>query len=211
MRREARPFVVAAAAALLALAFVGCGKPPATHYYLLELTPRVETAAPGVVERGATVGVKSFQVDSPYDQDRIVYRVRERSAEVGFYAYHRWATPLSRMLPRAVAGGLGGTEGVRLIEPTVPGRTYDAYLVGRVLTVEEVDHAEGQDVVLRFELGLRSADGTELWSELLTAEGTIDTNEVGEIVEQMNLVLGQSIEEIRGSFARAITDARVGD
>lgn len=209
MRRKARSVVVVAA--MFALALLGCGGPPATHYYLLELTPPSATRAPDLSERGLTVGVRSFQVDSPYDQDRIVYRVRERSAEVGFYAYHRWATPLSRMLPRAVATGLDGTDGVRLIEPAVTGRTYDAYLVGRVLTAEEIDHAGGQDVVLRFDLGLRSADGAELWSELVTAEGTIDTQEVGVVVEQMNRVLSQAIEEIRGSFARAITDAHVGD
>ena len=186
MRREARPVVVVAV--MLVLALVGCGGPPATHYYLLELTPRVDTNASDSVERGLTVGVRSFQVDSPYDQDRIVYRVRDRSAEVGFYAYHRWATPLSRMLPRAVATGLDGTDGVRLIEP-----------------------AGGQDVVLRFDLGLRSADGSELWSELVTAEGTIDTREVGAVVEQMNRVLAQAIVEVRGSFAQAITDLRVDD
>ena len=28
-----------------------------------------------------------------------MYRVGEDSPEVGFYAYHRWAAPLSRMLP----------------------------------------------------------------------------------------------------------------
>jgi len=209
VRREARPVVVVAV--MLVLALVGCGGPPATHYYLLELTPRVDANASDPVEGGLTVGVRSFQVDSPYDQDRIVYRVRDRSAEVGFYAYHRWATPLSRMLPRAVVTGLDGTEGVRLIEPAVAGRTYDAYLVGRVLTAEEVDHAGGQDVVLRFDLGLRSADGSELWSELVTAEGTIDTREVGAVVEQMNRGLAQAIVEVRGSFARAITDLRVGD
>jgi uncharacterized lipoprotein YmbA len=209
VRREARPVVVLAA--MLVLALAGCGSPPATHYYLLELTPRVDANAPDPAERGLTVGVRPFQVDSPYDQDRIVYRVRDRSAEVGFYAYHRWATPLSRMLPRAVATGLEETEGVRLIEPAVAGRTYDAYLVGRVLTAEEVDHAGGQDVVLRFDLGLRTADGSELWSELVSAEGTIDTQEVGAVVEQMNRVLAQAIEELRGSFAQAITDLRVGD
>lgn len=209
MKREARPVLVLAATLLLAVVPLGCGGPPATHYYLLEVTPRGVGAA--AVEHGLTVGVRAFQVDPPYDQDRIVYRVRERSAEVGFYAYHRWATPLSRMLPRAVASGLDDTDGLRLIEPAVTGRTYDAYLVGRVLTIEEVDHPGGQDVILRFELGLRSADGTELWSEVLTAEDTIATRDVGAIVEQMNRALGQAIDGVRDSFGRAITDAGAGD
>lgn len=209
MKREVRPVVVLVGAAVLVVGLSGCGGPPATHYYLLELTPRVEPAST-TAERGSTVGVRSFQVDPPYDQDRIVYRVRDRSAEVGFYAYHRWATPLSRMLPLAVSEGLKGAEGVRLIEPVVNGRTYDAYLVGRVLAIEEVDHEGGQDVVLRLELGLHAADDTELWSEVLTAEDTIDTQEVGEIVEQMSRALGQAIDGVRGSFGQAISAPRVG-
>jgi uncharacterized lipoprotein YmbA len=195
---------------MLVAALVGCGGPPATHYYLLESTPRVDRSSV-TAEGGTTVGVRPFQVDPPYDQDRIVYRVRDRSTEVGFYAYHRWATPLSRMLPRAVAAGLDDSVGVRLIEPVVSGRSYDGYLVGRVLAIEEVDHEGGQDVVLRIELGLRTANGTELWSDVLTAEDTIETREVGEIVEQMNRALGQAIEGVREEFGQAVIGLRVDD
>ena len=197
-----------AVVSMLAVMLVGCGGPPSTHYYLLETTPRVEAGSSTGAERGLAVGVRTFQVDPPYDQDRIVYRVRERSSEVGFYAYHRWAAPLSRMLPLAVATGLEGAEGLRSIEPAVTGRGYDAYLVGRVLTFEEVDHSGGQDIVVRLKLGLRSGDGTELWSEVLTAEDTIDTQDVGEIVEQMSRVVSRAIEDARGSFGQAIIDAR---
>jgi len=197
-----------AVVSMLAVMLVGCGGPPATHYYLLELTPSVAAGTGAGAERGLTVGVRTFQVDPPYDQDRIVYRVRERSSEVGFYAYHRWAAPLSRMLPLAVATGLDGADGLRLIEPAVTGRSYDAYLVGRVLTLEEVDHSGGQDIVVRLKLGLRSGDGTEVWSEVLTAEDTIDTQDVGDIVEQMSQVVSRAIEQARGSFGQAIIDAR---
>ena len=206
MKREPRPVVVGLfLVAMLAAMLVGCGGPPATHYYLLELTPQVAADTAAGAERRLTVGVRTFQVDPPYDQDRIVYRVRERSSEVGFYAYHRWAAPLSRMLPLAVATGLEGADGLRLIEPVVNGRSYDAYLVGRVLTLEEVDHSGGQDIVVRLKLALRTDDGAELWSEVLTAEDTINTKDVGEIVERMSRVVGEAIEGARSSFGQAIT------
>ena len=32
--------------------------------------------------------MRSFDVDPPFDQDRIVYRVGAESPEIGFYAYH---------------------------------------------------------------------------------------------------------------------------
>ena len=115
MNNAVRPAVVVALATTLAVALSGCGGPPATHYYLLEVTPKVE-ARSTAAERGVTVGVRSFQVDPPYDQDRIVYRVGADSPEVGFYEYHRWAAPLSHMLPRLVCAAYGDVEGVGRIQ-----------------------------------------------------------------------------------------------
>ena len=63
--------------------------------------------------------VEAFLVDPPYDQDRLVYRVGRNTPEVGFYDYHRWAAPLSRMLPKVVADSFGTVRGVASIEPTV--------------------------------------------------------------------------------------------
>jgi uncharacterized lipoprotein YmbA len=101
-RRTART-ALAVAGILGTLA--ACGRGPATHYYLLE--PREETSS-AAAGSAATVGVRAFHVEPPYDQDRIVYRVGLESSEIGFYAYHRWAAPLSRMVPRVVAEGLDG-------------------------------------------------------------------------------------------------------
>ncbi len=91
---------------------VGCwGRIPPTHYYVLELRGEGHEVNPGPAAGGLEIGVESFAVDPPYDQDRLIYRVGEGSVEIGFYHYHRWATPLSRMLPRVVAVGLRGTPG----------------------------------------------------------------------------------------------------
>ena len=60
--------------ALLATACIACGgKAPESHYYTL----RLSTTAPGNPSGadGLDVGVSTFHVDPPYDQDRIVYRV----------------------------------------------------------------------------------------------------------------------------------------
>ena len=74
----------------------GCRATPAMNYYVLEPRSGASADAPD----GVRVGVLPFEVDPPYDQDRIVYRIGADSPKVGFYEYHRWAAPLSRMLPR---------------------------------------------------------------------------------------------------------------
>ncbi len=181
-----------------------CGSVPKTHYYVLETSPTANPAAQSESATGIRVGVKAFHIDPPYDQDRIVYRVGERSPEIGFYAYHRWAAPLSRMLPVVVAAGLDGTAGLRSIEPAAPGRGYDLYLLGRLLQLEEIDHPAGQDVRVRIRLELRKLEGTEIWSQVVSGEQTVRAGEVAEIVETMSAVLAGAVADARSGFARAL-------
>lgn len=190
----------------LAAVATGCGRLPQTHYYLLEPPSRCEQRAQGT--EGLDVGVRAFRVDPPYDQDRIVYRVGNASPEVGFYAYHRWAAPLSRMLPAIAAGTLRCTGGVRSIEPVAAGRRYPVYLEGRLLFLEEVDLADGQHVRVRLALTLRDDEGAELWSDTLEREGAASARTVGELVKAMSHVLNGLLEEARHGFASGVERAR---
>jgi uncharacterized lipoprotein YmbA len=179
----------------------GCGgRLPVTHYYVLEAADAaVAPASPGL-----EIGVRAFRVAAPYDQDRIVYRVGEDSSELGFYAYHRWAAPLARMLPVAIADGLRGATGVGSIEPAMPGRRYGAWLEGRVGAVEEIDLADGQRVRLSMTLRLTDDAGGLLWSKTLDAAASARTDEVGVLVEAMNELLRDELASARDELARAL-------
>jgi uncharacterized lipoprotein YmbA len=188
------------ASCLALLLCAACAGAPPTHYYVLEL-PGAATRA----ERpGLEIGVRVFEVDPPYDQQRIVYRIGEHGPEVGFYAYHQWALPLARMLPRAVAAGLGRAEGVGSIEPLRPDREYDAFLDGQVLAVEEIDEPRGQRVRLRMNLGLVTPDGEEIWSRRLVAEGETASREVRGVVEEMARALERALFEAVPGLSRAL-------
>jgi len=197
---------VCALAVALLLALCGCGGSiPPTHFYVLEAkdVPRVEAFGTAAT-RGLAIGVETFRVDPPYDQDRIVYRVGETSAEVGFYAYHRWAAPLERMLPGVVASAYDGVPGAVFIEPMSPGRTYDAFLRGRLLVFEEIDTPEGPRVRVRATLRLHAADGTELWSARLSRDADVSSQDVGDVVEQMRSALAETIRETRPNLQSAL-------
>ena len=196
MRRRVPALVL-----LLAIASAGCGV-PTTRYYMLELQPSAATANP-TGSRGINVGVQTFRVDSPYDGDSIVYRVGENSPQINFYPYDRWAAPLSRMLPRFVAVGLTGATGLSSIEPVVPGHDYDFMLYGRVLAVEEVDTSGGQRVSVRIALELRAEQET-LWSHLLEAESTTQTERVEDLVRLMGTSLGRALEAARADLGQAV-------
>ncbi len=188
--------------AVLALT-TGCKVAPTTHYYLLE--PRA-----GVGDgtgAGLTVGVLPFEVDLPYDQDRIVYRIGADSPKVGFYEYHRWAAPLSRMLPRIASAAFRDVEGVRRIEPVAPEHRYDVRLSGRVITLEEVDMAAGQHVRMELVLTLIGSDGSTLWSAAASGRSDTSAETVEEFVTQTRAVAERVFADQREGFARALASA----
>ncbi len=181
----------------------GCTTIPKTHYYLLELVKETTLHAEGS-NPGIEVEVKNFLVDPPYDQDRIVYRMGSGSAEVGFYAYHRWAVPLSHMLPKLVADSFSETPGITSIVPSIPGRPYSAILDGRLLSLEEIDTPEGHQVRVQMILTLRLRDESVIWSEALNGEAMTETSTVGAVVEKMREALAVLLAKSRESLASAL-------
>ena len=190
---------------LLSACFTACGSIPSTHYYMLEW--KQET--PALSDSSQTppllsIGVQSFFIDPPYDQDRIVFRAAPDSPESGFYAYHRWAAPLSRMLPRMVADGLRTTAGIASVEPVFPGRDYPAILEGRLVSLVEVDTDQGHEARVRLALTLRLSNGSSIWSTTLEGKAVTRTSDVKSVVEKMNSVLTEVIRSARGQLAAAL-------
>lgn len=175
---------------LLAVLGWGCsGAPQVRHYRLApEAAP-----SPGGAPEGLRLGVLPFRVDPPYDQDRIVYRVASEPQRVGFYSYHRWAAPLERMVPLAVAHLLEGRAGVALAEPADPERRYDALLGGRVLAVEEVDLADAEQGRAEVDLWLRDPDGGEIWRGRFEGSAEQDVETVGQVVALVERALADAL------------------
>jgi len=192
-------------ALLMMLGGSACAKIPPTHYYTLQMSQRSAAAAsPELAGQGLAIGIPAFEVDPPYDQDRIVYRQSQSSPEVGFYAYHRWAAPLSHMLPRVVSEGLQGTAGISLIEPASPGRDYAGVLEGRVLEIAEIDGSAAPRARMRLSLTLRLKSAGVVWKETLEAEANSPSSTVGGIVESMNAALISAFDRARAEMAAVL-------
>ncbi len=196
---------IRAMAVVLPLVFCGCAGAPQTHFYILEPQDLQAVEASGAATaRGLAIGVETFRVDSPYDQDRIVYRVGEGSTEIGFYEYHRWAAPLERMLPGVIAAVYSGVPGARSIEPMDSRRSYDAVMRGRVVVFEEVDTADGPRVRIQLTLRLDAVDETQLWSATLSRDAGVSSDNVRDVVTQMQSVLAEAAWESRPSLQSAL-------
>jgi uncharacterized lipoprotein YmbA len=174
------------------------------NYYVLEPRSGAAEDAPD----GVRVGVLPFEVDPPYDQDRIVYRVGADSPKVGFYEYHRWAAPLSRMLPRIASAAFRDVEGLGRIEPVSSEQRYDVRLSGRVIALEEVDVAGGQHARIDLVLTLIGSDGSTLWSAAASETSDSSADTVEELVAQTRAVAERIFAAQREGFARALTSVK---
>ncbi len=188
------------------LACTCSGALPPTHYYTLRPQPAgageaAGGGAPRSAAAGLAVGVETFRVDPPYDQDRIVFRPGPDSTEVGFYAYHRWAAPLGRLVAVAIADGLRDTPGIASIEPAVSTADYSARLGGRVLHLEEVDRPDGPQARIALAIELTGGDGGVLWSGTLRESATGPAATPAEIAGLMERALSRLLERLRGEFA----------
>ena len=187
---------------IVGLAVAGCGgRVPTTHYYVLE----PPDGARSVAASGLTIGVPAVRVAAPYDQDRIVYRVGENSVEVGFYAYHRWAAPLGRMLSPIIADACQGLAGVQRIEPAEADGQYDAYLHGHLTTLEEIDTPDGVRVLVRLDLRL-VRNGVTVWSDTVEHETAIDGNDVPDVVQGMASSIRTAVRTVQPALHAALTD-----
>ena len=195
-----KPARLAPLALAFGLAGTGCaGRVPTTHYYVLE----PQDVARAASQSGLTIGVPPLRVAPPYDQDRIVYRVGSDSAEVGFYAYHRWAAPLARMLPALVAEACRGLSGVQQVEPAFAGDQYDAYLYGRIAALEEVDTPNGVRVRVRLDLRLER-NGVTLWSDTAEHESDVLGREVHDVVRGMAASIAEAVRAVRPALEAAL-------
>lgn len=193
----------------LAALALACGSVPQNHYYVLAPPlqedgegdpPAAEPAA------GPRLGVETFAVDPPYDQDRLVYRVGRESGKVGFYDHHRWAAAPGRLAATAIAAGLRGLPGLAAVEPATVNGSYTHLLAGRVISIEEIDLPGGRQLA-RVQLDLKllnAADDTVVWTRLVSAEAGGEAADVSDVMRQMQAAFGKVVEEIRADLARVL-------
>ncbi len=194
---------------LLALFLVsGCRSTlPATHYYVL--TPLPEAAGG---EGDLTLEVQTFLVDPPYDRDAVVYRLGADTGEVGFYAYHRWASPLGRLVSVALAEGLRGTPGLGRVEPSGSmGSERPSHLLrGRVVRAGEIGRAGG--VEAHFELDVELLDlnagvgGDVVWTQRVAGSAEGNPASAGEFMELLQQAFDQAVREIRLGLAETLEE-----
>jgi ABC-type uncharacterized transport system auxiliary subunit len=172
---------------------VGCGGVRYPRYYTLNLPAPPDPPASENVH--ATVAVREFRAPTYLRQGAIAYKTSPE--QIGFYAYHRWATDPREAVTNAVIDRLRASGAFAFVK-AYDGRPGASYVLsGRLEKLDEFDY-EG-DVKVEVALSVqmtRIATGAVVWSNAVSEVGDVNKRDVPAVVSEMNDTMERAIKEL---------------
>lgn len=167
---------------LVVLLLVACGgKLPETRYY--QLVAPASASRPGDL----VIGLESFETDSGYDDERIVYRTTPYRLD--YYQYHRWSAPPGVMIGNFLEQALERSGEFRSV--TRESERAPVVIRGRVLAIEEVDTSKTRwlgRIVVELTLG-DSKTGAVLWSEQFEETEPLRTQQPEGLAQALSIAM----------------------
>jgi ABC-type uncharacterized transport system auxiliary subunit len=180
---------------LIALVFlVGCaGTVRYPQYYTLDLPAPPDPPAAENVH--ATLAIREFRAPNYLRQGAIVYKTSPE--QIGFYAYHRWATDPRDFVTNSVIDHLRASGAFAHVKAYDGSRDADYVLSGRLEKLEELDYQGGIKVQIALSAQMTSlVNGTTVWSNAVSEVGEVNKRDVPAVVSEMNRALQRAIEEL---------------
>jgi ABC-type uncharacterized transport system auxiliary subunit len=180
---------------LLALAVLsGCsGKMGRANYYTLNLPAPPDP--PAAEKANATVAIREFRAPAYLRQGPIVYKPSPE--QIGFYAYHRWATDPCEFVTQSIIARLGATGTFSHVKH-YDGQPDAGYVVsGRLEKLEEIDYEGGVKVEVAVSAQMTRVDtGTIVWSKAVSEVGEVNQHDVPAVVSEMSHTMERAIEKL---------------
>ncbi len=192
-------------ALLISLVIGGCSltqPKQEVQYYALALPPP-SPAPSGPAPVKASLVVRPFTAQPPYNRDRMVYR--SSPYEFDFYHYHRWVTKPSDMLTTLTRRTLQQSGLFTTVYPT-PDAQADLRLGGVVRQYEEVDQAQSWQAVLSIEVWLsRSQEPAPFWFQSYSATRLAAKRNPAAVAEAMSQNLQDILERLTHDLANVLS------
>ena len=172
---------------------VGCSRVRYPNYYTLNLpAPPDPPAAEGT---HAILAIREFSAPTYLRQGAIVYKTSPE--EIGFYAYHRWATDPRELVTNAVIEHLRGGAAFALVKP-YDGRPDAGYVLsGRLEKLDEFDYEGGVKVEVALSAQITSiATGATVWTNTVSEVGDVSERDVPAVVSEMNRTMERAIKKL---------------
>ena len=172
---------------------VGCGRVRYPHYYTLNLPAPPDP--PASENTHATLAVREFRAPTYLHQEAIAYKTSPE--QIGFYAYHRWASDPREVVTNAVVDRLRASGAFAFVKPYDgrPGASY--VLSGRLEKLDELDYEGGVKVEIALSAQMTSvATGATVWSNAISEVGDVKKRDVAAVVSEMNRTMERAIEKL---------------
>jgi ABC-type uncharacterized transport system auxiliary subunit len=182
---------------------VGCaGKVRYPEYYTLELPAPPDP--PAAESAHATLAIREFRAPNYLRQGAIVYKTSPE--QIGFYAYHRWATDPRDFVTNSVIDHVRASGAFAHVKAYDGSRDADYVLSGRLEKLEELDYQGGVKVQVALSAQMTSlVNGTTVWSNAVSEVGDVNKRDVPSVVSEMSQTMQRAIEKLLSPLPTNIT------
>lgn len=180
----------------------GCASVPPTHYYTFQPVP-VIAREPSSPRYSASIGVEAYEAETPYQQDRIVFR--KSPYEVNFYEYHRWLRPPTELVTEQVQKLLRTSELFQQVHEYTYDSTPDYLLRGRILLFDQWYNGKGSSVQIGIHYQfVEVAQERILWSDVIETTATVPTLDIVETVKGFESAVQENISHALASIEKVL-------
>lgn len=139
-----------------------------------------------------TVGVEAYEAESPYQQEKIVFRTSPY--EVNFYEYHRWLRPPTELVTEQVQKLLAISGLFQRVQPYTYESEPDYVLRGRILLFDQwySDPSSSIQIGIQYQL-LHLVQDQVVWSDIIETTASVPTLEIVETVKGFEAAVHKNI------------------
>jgi len=189
-----RPVTTIVFSLALLVILAGCaGSVRHPNYYTLNLPAPPDP--PASEKANASLAIRQFRAPTYLRQGAIVYKTSPE--QIGFYAYHRWATDPRDFVTNAIVDRLRASGAFARVQIYDGSRDVDYVLSGRLEKLEEIDYQGGVKVQVAISAEMTSiSTGAIVWSNAVSEIGDVDKHDVPALVSEMNRTMERAIEKL---------------
>jgi ABC-type uncharacterized transport system auxiliary subunit len=190
---------------LFCLILADCGRTRSTNYYTLNVPAPPDP--PASENAHVTLAIREFSAPTYLRQGAIVYKTSPE--EIGFYAYHRWATDPRDVVTNAITERLRGSAAFAHVKP-YDGRPDSGYVLsGRLEKLDELDYEGGVKVEVALSAQMTSiATGATVWTNTVLEVGDVNKRNVAAVVSEMNLTMERAIMKLLSPIPTDVAKTR---
>ena len=143
----------------------------------------------------ASVAIREFRAPSYLRQGAVVYKTSPE--QIGFYAYHRWATNPCEFVTNLVIERLRASGDFARVKPYDGRPDTEFVFSGRLEKLEEIDYEGGVKVQVAISAQMTDlATGATLWTNEVSEVGDVNKRGVPAVVAEMNRTMERAITKL---------------